>query len=94
MVILVLLIHHFLGILLVTEFQATQFHEKYISWVHRHPNTGTNKCTGNFLVNSSETKIHGVFHSHIYHHTYHYCHQQLSILLGIFLSNHIAGETT
>ena len=47
----------------------TQFHEKFISWVHGYPNTGTNKHTGNFPLNFSATKIHGEFHSHIIMHT-------------------------
>ena len=43
MVILVLLIQNFPGILHMTEFHATEFHKRIISWVHRHPNTHTNK---------------------------------------------------
>ena len=42
-VILVILIQHFLGILCVTEFQVTQTFEKFISWLHGHPISITNK---------------------------------------------------
>ena len=33
------------------QIQVTEFHEQFIPWVHRHPNTSTNKHTGNFPVN-------------------------------------------
>ena len=47
----------------MTEFRATEFHEKFISWVQEHPNTGTNTLIGNFQVTFSATEIHREFHS-------------------------------
>ena len=62
MVILVILIQHFLGILCVTKFRVTQIFEKFISWLHGHPNTITNKFQEIPQLKVFMTGIHGESH--------------------------------
>ena len=47
----------------------TQIFEKFISWLHGHPNTISNKIPGNSTVKCFVTKIHRESHSCINVHT-------------------------
>ena len=62
MVISLILIQHFLGILCATDFRATQIFEKFICWLHGHPNTATNKFQEFLWQKVFATKIHGGSH--------------------------------
>ena len=76
----------------MTEFQVTEFHKKFISWVHGHPNIPAN------IQEISQqivfvTKIHGEFHSHIILHT-NTITNNLEFYMGFFLVTALLAKLT
>ena len=90
MVISVILIQHFLGILCATKFRVTRIFEKFISWLHRHPSTSTNKLQEIFPVQIHE--IHGESQTHINVHTSSVPHNLVfspEFLTNVLLENYL-----